>query len=172
MKGKEINLNLLLEGLFGLNNIEVEDFGRGLYTAQFLTNYVSGIHPTHDGQKVSFSLNRFDHAFFESPAKDLIDRSRVARIRWILPLIQGLAINSQCWLVNDDGVEKRLYICYGLNYVVWLELHYKQEGSWVFSTAYVAERDEIKKYTSKGKLIQKFNSKEKEKKKKRKRKGS
>lgn len=155
---KEVNLNFLIESLIGLNYIEIEEFGRKLYAELFLTSNFSGVQLSHDGEKVSFSVDRFDHAFYESPRKNLIDKSRVARIRWILPLITGKAKNSQCWLVKQDGIEKRLYVCYGLNYVVWLERQNNKEKSWVFSTAYIAERREIKKYTSNGSLLAKFNN--------------
>jgi hypothetical protein len=160
-----VNLHQLLEGLVGLDLLEIEAFGVERYADLFLTSEVSGVHLLHDGQKVTFSVDRFDHAFYETPMKNVIDKSRVARIHWILPLIQGKVVNSQFWLVNVGGKRKRLYVCYGLNYVVWLERSGNAPESWIFSSAYVAERKYIREYQSNGQLIQKFNNKEKQKKK-------
>lgn len=155
-----INLNCLLENIVGLDAIQIEDRGQELYKELFLTTEYSGVHYTHDEQEITFSKIRFRHAFYLSPMKNEIDKRRVARIRWILPIISGQALNSECWLVDDNGIKKRLYICYGLNYVIWLEPQ-ENKDKWIFSSAYVAEREQIREYTSRGTRIAEFNKKEK-----------
>ncbi len=157
---KAVNLTHLLETLIGLDDIEIEEHGGRLYKQLFLITDVSGTKIAHDGQEITFSKDRFRHAFYLSPKKNEIDKRRVARIKWILPLTQGRVLNSECWLVNDDGIQKRLYICYGLNYVVWLEPQENKE-KWVFSSAYVATREQIREYTSRGKRIAEFHKKKK-----------
>ena len=163
MKQKTIQgLNLLgLElSLFELDDIQIEDLGEKSYKELFLDTNFSGVRYTHDNQKVTFSKDRFRHAFYLSPKKNEIDKRRVIRIKWILPLIQGKVLNSECWLVNDKSIEKRMYVCYGLNYVVWLEPH-GNDQEWSFSTAYVAERKFLRDYASRGKRIAEFWSKKK-----------
>ncbi len=142
---KTVNLNHLLMSLIGLNDIQVEEFAEQQYKELFLKTKYSGNHTTHDGQQVSFALERFRHAFFKSPKKNEIEKSRVERMKWILPIIQGKALNYTCWLINDRGVIKRLYICYPLVFVIWLEPSL-EVGKWIFSSAYPASRAKIREY--------------------------
>lgn len=154
------NLLRLEISLFELDDIQIEDLGEKLYKDLFLDTEFSGVQYTHDNQPVSFSKDRFRHAFYLSPNKNEIDKRRVARIKWILPLIEGKVLNSECWLINDGGIKKRLYVCFGLNYLVWLEPQGNKDR-WIFSTAYVAERKQIRGYTSRGTRISEFFGKKK-----------
>lgn len=143
-QSEEVNLNTLLLALFGKSEEEIKKIGQELYAIELLAQEKwFKKHQTHDRQAVMFRKERFSHAFFKSPDKNVIDRARVERIKWILPIVQGKAQNWECWeLTYSDGKTKRLYACYGLGYVVWLE----QEEDWIFSTAYSCSKSEIRKY--------------------------
>lgn len=139
---------------------DLETFGRSQYSDLFLTNARSGYHLLHDGEQVRFSRGRFKHAFSKaddwqsSSRKTSLDRRRIIRIKWILPIIQGNAPGVECWLVKDGGQEKRAYICFGLGYIVWLEK--SDEGQWEFSTAYTANPTRLREYIAGGKKIWKY----------------
>jgi len=90
----------------------------------------------------------FTHAFFTARekhrrgwAKDVIDPRRVERVRWIVPVIGGLAGGTQCFRVidhasyNKPAPEKRLYVVREERYVVWLNR--RGTGDFRFKTAYV-----------------------------------
>jgi hypothetical protein len=130
----------------GLDAAAVEKLGRKIYAERFLSDARKGQHATHDGDRVTFFAGDFDHAFFRSPEKQVIDSRRVERIEWVLPLMQGLVCNAECWLIDDHGVLKRLYVCFGLGYVVWLKENLN--GGWKFITAYPAFRAQIRKYVA------------------------
>jgi hypothetical protein len=142
--GKITDVRTLLLDLDDLSDSEVAELGRKEYSDLFLTMAKRGIHDLHDGEKVVFFAERYDHAFFISPTKVNIERGRVARIRWILPLMQGKVPNSQCWLKPKLRGDQRFYVCNGLRYIVWLEP--RTVGGWRFSSAYNAEQDEIEYY--------------------------
>ena len=163
-EGKIIDLRNLLLDFEGLSDEEVEMLGRKFYSDDFLTIAKRGIHKLHDGEDVAFFVERFDHAFFKpidwktSKVKALIERGRVARIKWILPLIQGKVPNSECWLKQKTDGEQRIYICFGLRYLVWLES--REVGGWRFSSAYNATLDQIRNDYLKGaKRIWLYNKK-------------
>jgi hypothetical protein len=88
----------------------------------------------------------------ESKAKTGIDIRRVERVKWILPMLRCAAPNVECWLIPSDGVIKRIYICFGLGYVVWLEPG-DREGWWDFSSAYTIKAAAIREYLIGGKRI-------------------
>jgi len=120
----------------------------------FLTDTRRGCYTTHDGHKIVFFNDAFDHAFFVSPEKVVLDIERVKRINWILPLIQGKAFNSECWEINQRGLNKRVYVCFGLGYLVWLKE--SLNGGWKFITAYPAFRRQIREYIAGGERIAVF----------------
>lgn len=152
--GKIKDLRDLLIRCNGLTPDEIEQLGRTTFSEIFLTDSRRGSYATHDGQRVVFFNDAFDHAFFASPEKVVLDIERVERINWILPLIQGDAPNSECWEVSDSGMTKRVYLCFGLGYVVWLKE--RLNGGWKFITAYPAFRAQIRKYIRNGKRIASF----------------
>lgn len=141
-----------------LTNASIEAFGRRVYAEE----YVNQRHKTHDGVSVRFFEDRFDHAFFRSKdfvrsnkQKNEIDPLRVERILWIGPLIRGELTNSECHRMPNSQTnqpQKRLYILNDERYVVWLEP--QSQGTWKFSSAYVAFGYQLKSYR-KGSL-QKF----------------
>jgi hypothetical protein len=138
----------------GLSSDEIEQNGREFFAKLFLTDTRKGQHQLHDGERVTFFADVFDHAFFRSPNKEVIDTRRIERIEWILPLIQGNVQHAECWELEDDGINKRIYVCFGLGYVVWLKE--TLSGGWKFLTAYPAFRVQIRMYLIGGRRIAKF----------------
>ena len=125
----------------------------------------------HDGERVIFHENRFDHAFFTSTRieqypdlKDRLDDSRVARLRWIGEVIAGRVPQSACWEVigrhGRPGIPNRLYVVYS-HYVVWLEPRDADKAvPWKFSTAYQANPKYIRDKTKGGTCLWRFTQKE------------
>jgi hypothetical protein len=138
----------------GLTVAEIEALGREKFAERFLSDARKGQFLAHDGEKVVFFDDSFEHAFFRSPEKAIIDVKRVERLEWILPLMQGQILNAECWLIDDGGINKRLYLCFGLGYVVWLKE--RLNGGWKFVTAYPAFRAQIRKYVAGSKRIAVF----------------
>lgn len=159
-----LDLNSLLTDLSNLTDPEVEETGYRLYGELFLDTEARGVRKTHDGEDVYFWEERFDHAFF-APAnfhltteKQIVDKGRVARIKWILPLIGGEVPNSECWLVkNKNRPEQRLYVRFSQNYIVWLEP--RDAGGWKFSTAYPSEGWRIRNYLKGAQRIWRYGQK-------------
>lgn len=147
----KVNLDKLLLDLSGLNDQEVEALGRRLYQELYLTSGKYGIHNAHDGDKIYFREDRFKHAFETakewrlSSNKDVIDKSRIVRIKWIKEFIEGNVTNTECWAIPISArALKRLYTSFAKGYVVWLLP--RNEGGWKFSTAYNAENSQIRNY--------------------------
>lgn len=107
-----------------------------------------GIHALHDSEKVIFHGTTFDHAFYKSSnyklhpkRKDVVDDSRIERVRWIAPLIAGLVPNSSCWEVvalnGRPGIPNRVYVAHGQSYLVWLEPRAETDPiRWKFMSAF------------------------------------
>jgi hypothetical protein len=102
----------------------------------------------------------FVHAFFTATSKDrygiskdIIDDRRVARVRWIAPVIGGLVNGTKCysirehWLRKKPTPEKRLYVVREETYVIWL---IKNPKGFYFKTAYVTGHGDIKRYLQQG----------------------
>jgi hypothetical protein len=143
-----IDLWSLLLPIANLTTQKIEVLGREIYEAE----YVHVTHSTHDGEKVKFFSERFEHAFFCSfdstkhGTKDRLDIHRVGRIRWIGKLICGSLADSECLIVpneRSDRPDKRLYILHSECYVVWLE---PLKVGWKFSSAYKPLALQIRKY--------------------------
>jgi hypothetical protein len=148
----EVDLKSLLLKIDRLSTADAKELGEKLYDQLYITSPRVGIHKTHDGEEVFFWFDRFTHAFHYDKAKTLLDRGRVARIRWIGEIVAGSVPAFECWLVDKTPQpDNRLYIVWGENYVVWLEP--RPAGGWKFSTAYPAERDQIKGYIEDGERI-------------------
>lgn len=160
--GKIVDLHILLLNSAELPNDEsdLETFGREQYSNLFLTNAICGFHLLHDGEQARFARGRFKHAFSKadewqsSDKKTSLDKRRIARIEWILPIIKGQVSGTECWLVKEDGVEKRIYVSFGQGYVIWFESSGNEK--WEFSTAYTANAARLREYTVGGKKIWKF----------------
>jgi hypothetical protein len=148
----EVDLKSLLLNLDGMAVADASELGAKLYDQIYITSPRRGIHKTHDGEDVYFWFDRFTHAFHNDKAKTVLDKGRVARIRWIKEIVEGNAPEFECWLINKaPRPDNRLYIVWGENYVVWLEP--REAGGWKFSTAYPAEREQIKIYIEDGECI-------------------
>lgn len=145
-----LNLDDLLIDISVIPLEELEIYARKLYADLFLTGEPVGTHLLHDENQVNFKRGRFKHAFSKadnwqvSKEKTGLDARRIARIQWILPVIQGKVSGSECWLISEDFKKKRLYVCYKEGYIVWLESTNK--GRWDFSTAYTINPREVRKY--------------------------
>lgn len=163
-----MNLNGLLLNLEGLSDEEVEKLGRDTYKEVYINAKTHGIIEAHDSRQVFFWSGRFSHAFYKASnwraheyAKNSIDRSRVASMRWIKEFVTGNVPNSECWSIPNGGKpDKRLYASFAVGYVVWLEPREDDDG-WTFSTAYSAPSPTIRGYVrQKGaKLLAKFLAK-------------
>ncbi len=111
-----------------------------------------------------FFEDRFEHAFFTTSdryrhefAKDVLARDRVACVRWIGPILRGEVPNTQCWeSLKCSGIErkKRLCIASAELYVIWLDA--RSDGSWRFSTAYVARAEQARNYAFGKRLCGRF----------------
>lgn len=151
-----INLDELLIDLSKIPEENLEEFARNLYHELYITKGNQGILDCHDGEEVKFWDTRFDHAFFTpknfhlTTEKQIIDKRRVERMKWIGALIKGEVPNSQCWLITE-GRTKRMYITAAKGFIVWLEP--KSAGLWTFSTAYTADAAYIFRQTRGQKLI-------------------
>jgi len=135
---------------------EVKEEGALVYEQEFFSNGGKrGEILLHDGQVAFIFRDRFEHAFYTSPdrirhpySKSKIAHDRVERIKWIKPILEGKVKGTQCWLVPDPRRKKRLYVVMQEQYIIWLEE--RNDGGWKFSTAYCAENQNIKRYTTKG----------------------
>ena len=141
----------LLLDLTEIPEEKLEVFARQKFRELCIDSNGRGMHQCHDGEAVVIWESRFEHAFFkpenwkDTSQKQVLDRSRIQRTAWIVPLIGGEFQNSECWLINERGRLKRMYTIRGTGYVVWLE--FKYEGLWTFSTGYVANTGYIYKQT-------------------------
>lgn len=144
------SLDDLLIDLSDVPEDELEHFARNLYRETYITSGNYGLFKCHDGETVKFWDSRFDHAFYTpknwqyTTEKQVLDKRRVERLKWIGALICGAAPNSACWLI-EQNLTKRLYTVVPKGYLVWLELH--REGFWTFSTAYTTDAGYIHRTT-------------------------
>jgi hypothetical protein len=146
-------LNSLKLDLWGMDLEAVESMGRSEYRELYLTTARQGICKTHDGKDVYFYPDLFDYGFFTvsewkiSSTKDIIDITRVERIRWIKEFIGGNVANSQCWAIPvSRTATKRLYCSQSVGYAVWLNPRSDKE-TFKFRTAHPAEAGRIWDYT-------------------------
>ena len=150
--GELMNLRSVILKIDDLPNLEdeLEAFGRAHYADVFFSGETPGVHLLHNAELVKFDRRRFTHAFSYAgnwevtKEKTGLDKRRIMRINWILPMIQGQVSGSECWEKLEDFKRKRIYINFKLGYVVWVESTNK--GKWVFSTAYTASASDIRKY--------------------------
>lgn len=128
-----IDLSSLLLNLSGLDESAKKAEGWRWYQQLYLSDPEKphiGTLPLHDAEKAIFHDRTFDHAFYKSSnyrlypkRKDVIDATRLARVRWIGPLIAGEVANSSCYevvaLSGRPGVPNRVYIA-----VIWFSLNH------------------------------------------------
>lgn len=143
------DLKSLLIDTSGLAPEEIHALGMRWFKDIYLVG--NGILKTHDGQEVHFSEDLFEHGFYTSSdwrvssIKDVIDPSRVERVKWIKEFIEGNAPNSQCWAIPVSRSKfKRLYCSTPIGYVVWLIP--RKDNTWRFRTAYPADYLTIRGY--------------------------
>ncbi|MDX6498379.1 MAG: hypothetical protein QOG23_1639 [Blastocatellia bacterium] len=139
-----VNLDSLKLDLGGLDDDSIEGLGREQYRIACIDSNGRGIRVTHDGEDVEFWESRFDHAFFTGTNKEVLEKRRIARIKWICEVIGGRAPNSDCWEVSEN-LRKRFYRVVGKGYIIWLEKY--QAECWTFSTAYIAPIAHLHKQT-------------------------
>ena len=151
----------ILVDLSAVPDAELADTGKQLYAENYLNKGRVGEYLCHDQAIVLFHEERFGHAFYDKfdrwcyrKRTDVPSRERIERIRWIGEIIKGNVIGSECWeVLGPDGREprNRLYIVWKELYVVWLEP--RTAGGWRFSSAYVKQGGDIRKYCRKGNKI-------------------
>lgn len=153
-----------LDGTFwdikSLSDDEAEAAGEAAFHDEFITrDGRSGEIKAHDGESVLFFADRYHHAFHTSPdrarraySKGKVARDRIARIRWIRPIVEGRIPGTECWEVPlkipEEGLRpfpgKRLYVLWPEEYVIWLIP--LKNGGFKFSTAYLIPPGEIGSY--------------------------
>ena len=137
------------------------ELARRIYRDNYLGSKKVGELQAHDSSLVLFHEDRFEHAFFTSSnrtqfpkKKDVLDRKRVERIRWIKPIIEGRVKKTACYLLIDrdqGNRHRRLYLAQDHLFVIWLEP--RQESGWNFSSAYTAMTMDVRRYCKSGKRI-------------------
>lgn len=144
---------------------EIFEFGKGIYAKEFLNQSATrGELKTHDGEKVVFYADRYDHAFRTSydRARRAHDKSKVAidrieRMLWIKELISKSRMKVICKEQTPPPRWKRAYYCHESNYVVWLEPLRLEDGrpsGWKFSSAYPQPVTDYKRTTQGFKTVE------------------
>lgn len=162
---KPAELAALLEDVSGLSSDALFEKGRSLYRELYLKKGRVGEATTHDGQVLLFYEDRYEHAFQTTSdricapeRKDTVDAKRIARIRWILPIISGLVAETACFEVPSPAGRSRppnrLYVLEPELYVLWLEP--RTSGGWKFSTAYPTIRERIERYKRGGRTVSRW----------------
>jgi hypothetical protein len=161
----EVQLTELLLKTAGAAASELRAFAWQVYEETYLNvpGKPIGIHQAHDDQAVVFHATTFENAFFKAgdpvnhpKEKDVLDLTRVQRLKWIAPIIAGQVPGTTCWEVLMPGFPhaKRLYVQHEHSYMIWLEPRIDTtRGPWRFATAYLASPKQIMSKTQMGKLI-------------------
>lgn len=159
-------MNNTLQGLLiDLDNVSDTDVERftlkedlRLYTSRETRFGRVGELDTHDGCKVIFFDDRFEHSFFTSKdghysslEKNSFSKDRAKRVRWIGPILRG-EIEDVVWYNYPDYGRrdsdgririKRLYVLWDENYIIWLEP--RKDNDWKFSSAYTVPTSYIRR---------------------------
>ena len=153
-----MRLEELLINLDGLSDEEAEDLGRHEYRDLYLNRGKIGVLELYKGGEVVFHENRYEHAFRTSQdhrgnpySKTVVARDRIEKMRWIRAIIAGEVPKTECWLVParpGKSGRDRIYVVWENRYVVWFSA--RDKGGWMFSTAYSATGQDIRRYTSRG----------------------
>ena len=151
-----MDLDSLYTDIKGLSDEEAETLGQKLYREEFSLTEHRGYIQIAPDVKVYFFMDQYMHAFRSSEdrirheySKAKIARDRIARIRWIKPVLQGKISNTEYWTVlGNSGHKKRLYVVVDKKYIIWLES--RKDGHWRFSTAYTTDSASIGRYTKGG----------------------
>jgi len=162
-------LSSLLLDLSNMSDEEAEDLTFHKYIETYTTRQTRkgrvGEMKAHDGEPVTFTEWRFDHAFFTSVDKTTrpynkskFDRNRAQRILWIGKIVQGHIPSAECYHIPAPGrrdisgrlMVRRLYLIWEELYMIWLEP--RSNGGWWFSSAYVEYRgkDYVRRIVRKG----------------------
>jgi len=126
--------------------------GEDAYRQHFVRTLCRAQIETHDGIRVYFSANAFEHAFFESSdrrgADDVFSLNRAERMDWIAAALadpnalccQGWDKNRQCY------TPKRRLTVVVQDFVIVLQLSTKRDGTLKanFVTCFKAENSIIK----------------------------
>lgn len=126
------------------------------YRQHFVDTYCRGVIETHDGIRVFFQQDKFDHAFYESTnrdgAKDVFSRVRAERMSWIgTTLSDPAAVRYQGWVKRTRSYDpaRRVDLLYE-DFVVVLGLGLNRAGMLraSFVTCYRADNSVAKIRTS------------------------
>lgn len=137
---------------------EIFEHGKRIFANEYLNQSgARGEIVAHDGSKVVFYPDRYDHAFCTSydRARRPYDKSKVAidrieRMLWIKELICKTRSKVICKEQTPPPRWKRAYYCHESHYVVWLEPLKLQDGrpiDWKFSSAYPQPVTDYKRTT-------------------------
>lgn len=117
------------------------------YRKHFERTYCRGVHTTHDGIRVYFEKNAFDHAFFESSDrcnhKDVFSHIRAERMDWISSALTSAEAHSfQGWRQKTRQYDPtRRVTVVNEDFVVVIALSRRRNGTLKgsFVTCYRAE---------------------------------
>ncbi|MGQ0665258.1 MAG: hypothetical protein ACT4P2_17115 [Pseudomonadota bacterium] len=105
------------------------------YRQHFVREYCRSVVQTHDGIRVFFRQDRFDHAFFESAnrdgIKDTFSRVRAERMNWIsATLVDPATTRYQGWDAASRSYDPARRVDLLLeDFVVVLSLGLRQDGA-------------------------------------------
>lgn len=126
------------------------------YRQHFVHTYCRGVVETHDGIRVFFQQEKFDHAFYESTnrdgAKNAFSWVRAERMNWIsATLTDAAAIRYQGWVAKTRSYDpaRRVDLLHE-DFVVVLGLGLNRDGALRanFITCYQADNSVAKIRTS------------------------
>lgn len=135
---------------------ECAALARKTFSDTFLDTARSGEHTAHDGAIVTIYADRYKHCFLDKKTRQTIDRERLERLRWILPMIGGQVPGSQCWEKEETDCKRRFYFSFSLGYIVWLRTKDISESGWNLRTAYTASNEVLRRYTIGSKKLAQF----------------
>ena len=154
-------LSQLLLNFGALSDDEVLKEAKRLYIQHYCSARIPIL--THDSQRVVFTEERFDHAFFSTDdkinkrfGKHVFVRERAERIHWIGAIIGGRISPTECWKLPPRyaaASRQRLYAVWNPAYAVWL---FEEKDGWRFSTAYGAATRDLRRYTGRGTFAQRI----------------
>lgn len=159
---QEETLDDILEDLSDLSTEDAIEHTSQIYDSEYLAGQNSNALSCHDGDKVIFYRDRFEHAFYTKSSswgpdgdKSKFCRDRGSKIKWIASVLKCRTKRTECWLVENERhgrPDKRLYISWPKGYVVWLEPT-RHECTWKFSTAYSMTSQKIRERCKMGRRI-------------------
>src|SRR4029078_12781821 len=109
---QQVDLASLMIECSHLPERECGELARRLFNDTFLDTARRGVRKTHDGHDVYIFPDRLKHCFYEKETRTCIDRIRLQRLAWILPMLQGRVSRSECWEADEIDCTRRMYLTF------------------------------------------------------------